>query len=369
MKTTDYSQQRILTGIKPTGTPHFGNYFGAIKPALQYAQYFRDSLFFIADYHSLINHPKSLDLQSNIYEVTATWLACGLDPKKSIIFRQSDIPEILELSWILACFTPKGMLNRAHAYKAFVDKNKEDNKKDLESGINMGLYSYPILMSSDILSFDSHVIPVGQDQLQHLEMCRDIAGKINHHYKNANLLTLPKALDKEELKKITDSNNYDFLETSIMGLDGQKMSKSYDNYIPLFVEEKKLRKLIMKIQTDSVGVNDPKDASNSLIMDWYKLFAMHLGEEDSGFDAKIPINKLIKNYKKGISWGEAKEELFELVNKALASKREVYNQYMDDKKQLDKILLEGKDKARVLAKDTLARVKTVVFGNHSKPIA
>ncbi|MBE8221970.1 MAG: tryptophan--tRNA ligase [Bdellovibrionales bacterium] len=362
MKTEDYLQQKILTGIKPTGTPHFGNYFGAIKPALKYSKYFKDSLFFIADYHSLINQPKSLDLQDNIYEVAATWLACGLDPKKSLIFRQSDIPEILELAWILSCFAPKGMLNRAHAYKAFIDKNTKENKKDLESGINMGLYSYPVLMSSDILSFDSNVVPVGQDQLQHLEMCRDIAGKINHHYKNSNILTLPKALDKQELKKITGSSDNNFLENSIMGLDGQKMSKSYDNYIPLFAEEKKLRKLIMKIQTDSVGVNDPKDSNNSLIMDWYKLFATDLAREDSSFDALLNINKLVSDYKKGISWGEAKEELFQLVNKSLSGKRESYNKYMSDKKQLDKILLEGKDKARLIAKATLSRVKKVIFG-------
>ncbi|MBE8162921.1 MAG: tryptophan--tRNA ligase [Bdellovibrionaceae bacterium] len=362
MKTEDYLQQRILTGIKPTGVPHFGNYFGAIKPALKYAKYFKESLFFIADYHSLINQPKSLDLQSNIYKVTATWLACGLNPKNSILFRQSDIPEILELSWILACFSPKGMLNRAHAYKAFLDKNTQENKKDLDIGINMGLYSYPVLMSSDILSFDSHIVPVGQDQLQHLEMCRDIAGKINHHYKNNQLLTLPKALDKEELKKITGLAKTNLLETSITGLDGQKMSKSYDNYIPLFIEEKKLRKLIMKIQTDSVGVNDPKDPNKSLIMDWYKLFATHFEEEDSNFNSSLHIDKLVQSYKKGISWGEAKEELFQLVNKTLASKRELYNQYMSDTKQLDKILLEGKDKARVLSKATLARVKKVIFG-------
>lgn len=363
MQNSNYLKQRILTGIKPTGSPHFGNYFGAIKPALKYSEYFQESLFFIADYHSLINQPKAIDLQQNIYEVTATWLACGLDPKKTVMFKQSDIPEILEVSWILSCFAPKGMLNRAHAYKAFVDKNKEEGKKDLEVGINMGLYSYPVLMSSDILTFDSHIVPVGQDQLQHLEMCRDIAGKINHHYKNNDLLVLPKALDKKELTKITGSNSCDFLETSIMGLDGQKMSKSYNNYVSLFCEEKKLRKSIMKIQTDSVGVNEPKDPSNSLIMDWYKLFATHLEEEDSSFKAQDSIDDLLQNYKKGISWGEAKEALFQLVNKTLISKREVYNQYMNDKKQMDKILDEGKEKARVLAKATLARLKAVVFGD------
>lgn len=361
MNAKDYLKQRILTGIKPTGTPHFGNYFGAIKPALKYSKYFKDSLFFIADYHSLINQPKGIDLQQNIYEVAATWLACGLDPKKSLIFKQSDIPEILELSWILSCFAPKGMLNRAHAYKAFIDKNTSEGKKDLEAGITMGLYSYPVLMSSDILSFNSHIVPVGQDQLQHLEMCRDIAGKINHHYKNSNLLILPKALDKKELAKITSSDNCDFLETSILGLDGQKMSKSYNNYIPLFCEEKKLRKSIMKIQTDSANLNAPKDPSNSLIMDWYKLFATQLEEEDLSFNAKVSIDNLAESYKKGISWGEAKEELFQLTNKALSRKREVYTEYINNTKQLDKILSEGKDKARILAKTTLARVKKVIF--------
>lgn len=358
MKTSDYLQQTILTGIKPTGIPHFGNYFAAIKPALKYAKYFKNSLFFIADYHSLINQPKALDLKNNIYEVTATWLACGLDPKKSIIFKQSDIPEILEISWILSCFTPKGMLNRAHAYKAFIDKNTAENKKDLESGINMGLYSYPILMASDILSFNSHIVPVGQDQLQHLEMCRDIAVKINHHYKNPNLLTLPKALDKKELQKISTDDDFSFLQNSIMGLDGQKMSKSYNNCIPLFCDEKKLKKLIMKIQTDSVEVNAPKDPNKSLIMDWYKLFAKDLATQDADFDAQVCINQFIADYKKGVSWGEAKEQLFKLINKVLINKRLVYQKYINDKDFLDKVLEEGKNKARALSKITLADLKT-----------
>lgn len=363
MKATDYLQKNILTGIKPTGIPHFGNYFGAIKPALTYAKYFKESLFFIADYHSLINQPKPVDLQNNIYEVTATWLACGLDPKKSLIFRQSDIPEILELSWILSCFTAKGILNRAHAYKACINKNKTENKKDLESNITMGLYSYPVLMSSDILSFDSHIVPVGQDQLQHLEMCRDTAAKINHHYKDSHLLTLPKALDTNDLKQISNLKDCDFLKTSIVGLDGQKMSKSYNNYIPLFCEEKKLRKLIMKIKTNSSSEHEAKDPNNSLIMDWYKLFAQQLSTEDAHFNYQDCVKQFATEYKKGISWGGAKEQLFNLINKVLTNKRLLYNTYITDKLKLDTILATGKDKARVLAKTTLTRVKKALFKN------
>ena len=222
--------KKILTGIKPTGQSHIGNYVGAIKPSLQLAQHEDiSSYLFVADSHSLTTHPSAKDLKHSIYQIASAWLACGLDPKKVFFYRQSDIPELFELNWILSCFTPKGLMNRAHSYKSKRDQNLKLGKKDLDDKVNMGLYNYPILMSADILLFSPDLVPVGGDQVQHLEMTRDIAQKINHVYKT-ELFKTPKALVQNQ--KV------------LPGLDGQKMSKSYNNEIPLFLESKKLQKLI-----------------------------------------------------------------------------------------------------------------------------
>ncbi len=245
-----------LTGIKPTGMPHLGNYLGAIQPALKLAEKYR-ARYFIADYHALntIRDPKIL--QDLTYEVAAAWLACGLDPEDVLFYRQSDVPETFELSTILMAFTAKGMMNRAHAYKAMAQAN-ETASKDIDFGVNMGLYTYPVLMAADILLFDADVVPVGKDQKQHLEMTADIAQSINANY-NSSLLTIPEAIFNNSTQVV-------------QGLDGRKMSKSYDNTIPLFLPEKKFRKIINKIVTNSQGVDESKDPETCNVFSLYKLF-------------------------------------------------------------------------------------------------
>ena len=238
----------ILTGIKPTGEVHLGNYIGAIRPALECAkntQYI--SYLFIADYHSLTTLPQPTDLQKMVYAVSAVWLACGLDPKQNIIYRQSDIPELFELHWILSCLTPKGLMNRAHSYKALVQRNQQAKRDNIDHAINMGVYNYPVLMSADILLFSANEVPVSQDQAQHLEIARDIAIKFNHIFKSS-LLTVPQAIITPYI---------------LPGLDGRKMSKSYNNHIPLFSQ--KLESYIKKIKTDSSLPSDPKDPKDSIL--------------------------------------------------------------------------------------------------------
>lgn len=323
-----------LTGIKPTGTPHIGNYFGAIKPALELAKDY-EARYFIADYHAL-NQIKDRDtLIQYTYEVAATWLACGLDPEKILFYRQSQVPEIFELTQILAAFTPKGLMNRAHAYKAKVEENKEKGR-DLDYGVNMGLYTYPILMAADILIFDTNIVPVGRDQKQHVEMARDIAEYVNKNYKK-DLLVLPEPLIREE----TDI---------IVGLDGRKMSKSYNNTIPLFDDSKKLRKKIMKIVTNSQTIEEPKDPDQCNIFALYKLFATKEEQE-----------ALRKRYLQGgMGWGEAKQALYEVMERTLAPMREKYYEYLENKDYIDKVLDEGSQKAREIAHKTLLRVKKAI---------
>lgn len=327
------SKKISLTGIKPTGMPHLGNYLGAIKPALEMANtgdY--EGFYFIADYHSLTTVHKAETLKEYIYEVAATWLALGLDPKKVTLYQQSHIPEIMELNWITSCFTSKGLMNRAHAYKAMTADN-EERKKDQDHGINIGTYTYPVLMASDILFLKSNVVPVGADQLQHIEIARDIANAFNHVY--GEIFTLPEAKVQEgEL---------------VPGLDGRKMSKSYDNHIPLFLTEKKLKKLINKIKTDSSEPSVPKDPEDSIIFDFYKLFA-----------TESQIIDLDKRYRKGIGWGEAKLELFNVMNEHLKGPREIYNELMADKSKIDVILEEGAAKVRPLAAEFLKEVKKAI---------
>ena len=325
----------VLTGIKPTGQPHIGNYLGAMRPALSLSVP-KDvrSLLFIADYHSLISVHDREQLHEMIYEVAAAWLACGLDPDKTIIYKQSNIPEILVLAWILSCFTPKGFMNRAHAYKARVVENEEIGKKDADSGINMGLYSYPVLMSADILLFDTDTVPVGEDQVQHIEFARDIAQKFNHHY--GEVLKLPQAVVQKDTK-------------TVPGLDGQKMSKSYNNHIPMFLDSKKLRKMVMKIKTDSSSPEEPKDPKNSILMDLYKEFAT--AEEISAMEVR---------YRRGVGWGEVKQSLFEVIDREVASARDKYHFLMENRAEVDQILEEGIVKARSIAIPVMDRVRHAI---------
>jgi len=311
-----------LTGIKPTGVPHLGNYLGAIKPAIELTKNY-DALYFIADYHAVNSIKDAKKLREMIYEVAATWLACGLDPEKTILYQQSAIPETLELSTFLMAFTPKGLMNRAHAYKAMVQKNTA-NKKDIDDGVNIGLFTYPILMAADILQFDSDIVPVGGDQAQHLEMAIDIAQSINHNY-GKELLKIPVPLIRKNTGIVT-------------GLDGRKMSKSYDNTIPLFLPAKKLRKLIMKIVTNSQTIDEPKNPDKCNVFALYKLFA-----NDN------QIIEMRQRYEAGgMGWGHVKQELFELINELLSPYRDKYNELMQNKEYIDKILEDGSAKAKAI---------------------
>jgi tryptophanyl-tRNA synthetase len=320
-----------LTGIKPTGNLHIGNYFGAIKPALELAGAY-DARYFIADYHALNTMKDPAALSATIREVAAGWLAAGLDPDKVIFYRQSAIPETFELTTLLMAFTGKGLMNRAHAYKAAVQENVERNE-DPDAKINMGLFTYPVLMAADILLFNADVVPVGKDQTQHIEMAQDIAQAVNGNYKQA-LLTIPQALVRETVAVVP-------------GLDGRKMSKSYGNTIPLFGAEKQLRKLIMRIVTNSQGLDEPKDPDSSQVYLLYKLFAS--ADEQAA---------LAKRYRAGgRGWGEAKEELFRVVNRTLTPLRERFNGIMADTATLDALLARGAEAARAIAAQTLQRLR------------
>ena len=323
-------KKRILTGITTTGTPHIGNYIGAIKPALDLAKDSNDSFFFLADYHSIIKNQNSDEISASVKNIALAWLSCGLDTKSSYFYRQSDVPEIIELSWILNCVTAKGLMNRAHAYKAASSLNK----KDPDKGITMGLFSYPVLMAADILMFDSTHVPVGSDQIQHLEMTRDIASRFNHLYKP--LFTIPKPIiqDKEKV---------------VLGLDGRKMSKSYGNVIPLLESEKNLKKSIMKIVTNSLEPGEPKDSKGCTVFDLYKSFA-----------SDEAISDFQQSYDDGISWGEAKEILFNLINKELEPIRNRYNDLVNDQALINDLLNDGAKKARLIAKDKLSEIREVI---------
>ena len=247
-------KKRILTGITTTGIPHIGNFIGAIKPALELSKDYDDSFFFLADYHSIIKNNSTDEIKESVKSIALAWLSCGLDPTKTIFYRQSDVPEILELTWILNCVTAKGLMNRAHAYKSAVSQNNNDPDK----GINMGLFSYPILMAADILMFDSTHVPVGSDQNQHIEMTRDIATRFNHLY--GPLLTVPDSIIQDK-------------EKGVLGLDGRKMSKSYGNVIPLLESEQNLKKSIMKIVTNSLEPGEPKDSKGCTAVSYTHLRA------------------------------------------------------------------------------------------------
>jgi tryptophanyl-tRNA synthetase len=320
-----------LTGIQATGDLHIGNYFGAIKPALELAKTY-DARYFIADYHSLNSMKDPARLNACIREVAAGWLAAGLDPEQVIFYRQSSIPEVFELTTMIMAFTAKGLMNRAHAYKAAVQANT-DKGEDPDAGINMGLFTYPVLMAADIIVFDSDVVPVGKDQMQHIEMAQDIAQAVNANY-GKPVLKVPQAAIQETVAVIP-------------GLDGRKMSKSYGNVIPLFASEKELRKTIMRIVTNSQGVDEPKDPDTSQIFLLYKLFA---GAQEQA--------ALASRYRAGgMGWGDAKEELFQAANRELAPMRERYNAIMADIPALDRILEQGAAKARPIARETVKRFR------------
>lgn len=326
-------KQVVLTGIKPTGTPHIGNYFGAIKQAIEMSKNEEfDSYYFIADYHALNSLKTKEDLVGYFKELACTWLACGLNPEKVVFYRQSQIPETTELCWILMNVTPKGLMDRAHAYKACVEKNLELNK-DADDGINMGLYNYPILMASDILLFNTKFVPVGLDQKQHVEMARDIAKYFNKKY--GYTLAVP----QEKIQEKT---------ATLIGLDGRKMSKSYGNQIPLFCDEAKLKKLISSIKTDSSLPTEPKPL-NSTIFEYIKLFGIE--EQVRAEEAK---------FTGGLSWAEAKQDLFDIMNGYLKPMREKYDYYMSHFDEVEKMLEKGEAKARVIAKETLERVRRAV---------
>ena len=330
-------KKRILTGIKPTGLAHIGNYFGAIKPAIELSKNSDyDCFYFIADYHALTTVKTREEMLDYTYNIACTWLACGLDPQKVIFYKQSDIPEDLELNWILCNLTPKGLMNRAHAYKACVEKNEESGA-DKDAGVNMGLYNYPILMTADIILFNANKIPVGLDQTQHVEIARDIAINFNNRY--GNTFVLPQSYVQEE--------------TSVLvGLDGRKMSKSYGNTIQLFTDEKTLQKTINKIVTDSRMPGEPKDTNNT-ICKLYKLFAKE--EEYNNFASRMLA---------GLSWGEAKKELFEVINTYIKPMREKFYYYQAHHELVDQILAEGAQKARKIASECLAKVKKAIGVNN-----
>jgi tryptophanyl-tRNA synthetase len=320
-----------LTGIQPTGDLHIGNYFGAIKPALELAKEY-DARYFIADYHALNSVKDPKELNACIRGVAAGWLAAGLDPEKVIFYRQSSIPEVFELTIQLMAFTSKGLMNRAHAYKAAVQANDEKGD-DPDAGVNMGLFTYPVLMAADIILFDSDVVPVGKDQMQHIEMAQDIAQSVNANY-GKQVLKIPQAAIQETVAVVP-------------GLDGRKMSKSYNNTIPLFTSEKELRKNIMRVVTNSQGVEEPKDPDTSQIFSFYKLFAT--AEEQAALAARYRTG--------GMGWGDAKNELFRVANRELSPMRERFEAFMADPTGLDRILEQGAQKARPVAAATVKRFR------------
>ena len=350
------SKKICLTGVKSTGMPHLGNYIGAIKPAIDLAcsgEY--DSYYFIADYHSLIGVHDAKLMKKYNYEVAATWLAMGLDPDKVTLYKQSDIPEILELNWIVNCFTSKGLMNRAHAYKAMVqDNEKEDRDRDV--GVNMGLYAYPILMACDIMILKADVVPVGADQLQHIEIARDIAHSFNNTYvKDYEKYRLyleknPEAkLDKSKIKLVPPQAIIREGGKLLTGLDGRKMSKSYNNHIPLFSTSNELKKLINRITTDSSDPTSPKNPDESLIFDFYQEFA-----------AAEQVANLREWYLRGIGWGEAKMELLNVLNNTLQGPREKYAELMSDTKKIDLILEEGASRVRPKAQSLIQDIKQTI---------
>ena len=331
---TSKPRSRVLTGITTTGTPHLGNYVGAIRPTVQASRDSNtDGFYFLADYHALIKCGDPARVQRSTLEIAASWIASGLDPQNVTFYRQSDIPEIPELTWLLTCVTGKGVLNRAHAYKAAVDKNNAAGH-DPDSDVTAGLFMYPVLMGADILMFKAHKVPVGRDQIQHIEMARDMASSFNHLY--GDHLVQPEAVIEESVALLP-------------GLDGRKMSKSYDNTIPLFAPAAQLRKLIAGILTDSKLPGEPKVTEGSALFQIYQAFAT--AEETAA---------MAKAYSEGIAWGDAKQTLFERIDREVAPMREQYQALIDNPAELEQTLRAGADKARQLATPFMRELRHAV---------
>lgn len=329
--------KKVLTGVKPTGKPHLGNYLGAIKPAIELGKTAKQHIMFIADYHAINAEKNAEILNKEIKEIACIYLAAGLNPQKSIFYRQSDVPEIFEITTILTAFTPKGFMNKAHAYKAATDKNLAAGKPQ-DDGINMGLYTYPILMAADILTFDTDIVPVGKDQVQHVEIARDIAGAINAYY-GKNILVQPEAVFDDGIAVIP-------------GVDGRKMSKSYGNVIPLFEDEKVLKKAVFSVKTDSKPVEEPKNPDEVLVYEIYKTVA----SEDK-------VSEMAEGLKNGkLGYGQAKNMLLAAIMEKTGREREIYDYYMAHFDEVEIVLAEGAAKARALAGKTLQRLKNTVFG-------
>jgi tryptophanyl-tRNA synthetase len=325
---------RFLTGITTSGTPHLGNYVGSIRPSVQAS--LRDgveSYYFLADYHALIKIDEPARIQRSTLEIAASWLAAGLDPARVVFYRQSDVPEIPELTWFLTCVTGKGILNRAHAYKASVDKNNAA-ALDPDTDVSAGLFMYPVLMGADILMFNAHHVPVGRDQAQHIEMARDMAHSFNHRY--GEHFVPPQAAIEESV-------------ATLPGLDGRKMSKSYDNTIPLFAPRAELKKLIAGIKTDSRTPGEPKDSEGSALFQIYQAFAS--GEETAA---------LAQAFAQGIAWGEAKDMLFERIDREIAPMRARYEHLIANPQEVEALLLQGAVKARAVATPFMARLRQAV---------
>jgi tryptophanyl-tRNA synthetase len=325
------SSLRVLTGITTSGTPHLGNYVGAIRPAVRASLALgAESFYFLADYHALIKVGEPARIQRSTLEIAATWLAAGLDPERVTFYRQSDIPEIPELCWLLTCVTGKGVLNRAHAYKASVDKNTASGH-DPDTDVTAGLFMYPVLMAADILLFKAHKVPVGRDQIQHIEMARDIAQSFNHLY--GEQMVLPEALIEASV-------------ATLPGLDGRKMSKSYDNTIALFAPRELLRKQIASIVTDSKAPGEPKSCEGSALFEIYQAFAS--ADETTALRA---------SYAQGIAWGDAKQILFERIDREIAPMRDNYEALINDPGKLEDILQAGASKARRLTTPFMATLR------------
>jgi len=324
-----------LTGITTTGTPHIGNYVGAIRPGIAASRDLSTRHFyFLADYHSLAKNEDPEKIGASTLEIAAAWLALGLDTEHAFFYRQSDIPEIPELTWILHGMTAKGLMNRAHSYKAAVQANVDSGGQDPDKGVTMALYSYPILMAADILMFRATKVPVGQDQKQHVEMARDIAQRFNHHY--GEVFVLPEAVIGEN--------------TAVLkGLDGRKMSKSYNNTIPLFANEKRLRKLIMKIRTNSLEPGEPKDTADNTLFDMYRAFA-----------TEAETREIARRYAEGIAWGEMKQVLFETINDHIKPARDEYERLVANPGDVERELRRGAERAREIAAPFLAKIRAAI---------
>jgi len=328
------STVRVLTGITTSGTPHLGNYVGAVRPTVRASRLPHvESFLFLADYHALIKTGEPARVQRSTLEIAATWIACGLDPAKVTFYRQSDIPEIPELTWFLTCLTGKGLLNRAHAYKAMLDRNAATGA-DPDDGVTAGLFMYPVLMAADILLFNAHQVPVGRDQIQHIEMARDIAASFNHQY--GEHFVLPEAAVEDSV-------------ATLPGLDGRKMSKSYDNTIPLFAPREQLRKLILGIVTDSRAPGEPKETEGSALFQIYQAFATP--EETAAF---------ARAFADGIAWGDAKQALFERIDTEIAPMRATYEDLMAHPEKVEAMLQAGAAKARTVATPFTARLRHAV---------